>query len=44
MIDTLEKHELVQKTVLDNEIKYALTAQGIKFGDLFSKEHQLESK
>ncbi|CAD8132004.1 unnamed protein product [Paramecium pentaurelia] len=43
-IETLEKHQLIQKTVLDNEIKYALTEDGIKLGQQYFTETMIQQQ
>lgn len=35
MIETLEKHNLISKSILGDEVKYALTGGGKKVAELF---------
>jgi DNA-binding PadR family transcriptional regulator len=43
-IDTLEKHNLVSKSILGDDLKYALTEGGREVAAKFSQEYQLEQR
>ena len=44
VVDTLEKYNFITKSVLGDDVKYALTEDGKKIADRFQVEHNLEQR